>query len=140
MENESQWESEREHSYQMADVGCGPCDAGQGLHRCTAAGEEVNWSRLVQLHRDYDSVRWGAVRCRPCSAFLGLQSTARHEPPVLQSPGEAKPSFRQSWSSPTRSRLVQPSIPLAVCNPKSLNLASSFSFFFKFNILRVGLG
>ena len=69
------------------------------------------------------------MRCGPCGAFLGLQSLARREPSVFQSPGEVKPSLRQSWSSPTRSRLVQPSIPLAVRNLKSLNLAFFFLFF-----------
>ena len=114
----------------MANAGCGPCGAGQGLRRCAAANEEVNWSRLARLHRDCDSMRWGAVRCGPCGAFSGLQSLARREPSVFQSPGEVKPSLRQSWSSPTRSRLVQPSIPLAVRNLKSLNLAFFYLFIF----------
>ena len=104
------------------------------------------WSRLAslrngrrggQLVKACAAAPWlwlREVRCGPCGAFSGLRSPTRREPPVFQSSGEAKPSLQQSRSSPMRSRLVQPSIPLAVRNPKSLNLASS-SFFFLIHFL-----
>uniref|UniRef100_A0A2N9HN62 CMP-sialic acid transporter 4 n=1 Tax=Fagus sylvatica TaxID=28930 RepID=A0A2N9HN62_FAGSY len=56
-----------------------------------------------------------AARRSTSQGLRGLQALAKREYPVFQPPGEAKPSLRQSQSSPARSRLAQPLIPPAVC-------------------------
>ena len=114
-------EREREQSYQMRAANRAvlvkACAArrstSQGLRGCIVS----LWSWLRE--------DWGVV---PCSDFSGLQALAKRESPVFQPLGKAKPSLRQSQSSPARSRLAQPLIPSAVCNPK-------YFFLFEFNIL-----